>query len=65
VKECGIGVVVAFLCQGIETHNDSLCTRSDDGGLKDNQLVETGGAVVSADVKITIDLEVTRSSTVK
>ena len=34
-----------------------------DYGLKWNVLVETGGAVVGPDVKITIDLEVTRPST--
>jgi polyisoprenoid-binding protein YceI len=34
-----------------------------DYGLKWNMLVETGGAVVGSDVKITIDLEVTRPST--
>lgn len=31
-----------------------------DYGLKWNNLIETGGAVVSPDVKVTIDLEVTR-----
>jgi polyisoprenoid-binding protein YceI len=34
-----------------------------DYGLKWNALVETGGAVVGPDVKITVDLEVTRPST--
>lgn len=34
-----------------------------DYGLKWNALIETGGAVVGPDVKITIDLEVTRPST--
>jgi polyisoprenoid-binding protein YceI len=33
-----------------------------DYGLRWNDLIETGGAVVGSDVKITIDLQVTRSS---
>ena len=59
------GPLVAPVSKGQQRLAASITTTINrfDYGLKWNALIETGGAVVGPDVKITIDLEVTRPST--